>query len=164
MTKIDVYLGLGSNVGDRELALMRAMTALDQVFGTAPERISRIVETPAWGFEGPDFLNLCVLYRIPAEGTPQEQATALLRQIKAVEKSLGREEELLFDADGRRIYQDRPIDIDILLFGKEQVRTAELTIPHPLIGERDFVKKPLKEIAKPDIKTAFPDFFVSAAL
>ena len=160
MTKIDVYLGLGSNVGDRELALMRAMTALDQVFGTAPERISRIVETPAWGFEGPDFLNLCVLYRIPAEGTPQEQASAILREVKAVEKSLGRKEELLFDSEGRRIYQDRPIDIDILLFGKESVQTEELTVPHPLIAQRDFVKKPLKEIAKPDIKAAFPELFV----
>ena len=160
MTKIDVYLGLGSNVGDRELALMRAMTALDQVFGTAPERISRIVETPAWGFEGPDFLNLCVLYRIPAEGTPQEQASAILRKVKAVEKSLGRKEELLFDSEGRRIYQDRPIDIDILLFGKESVQTEELTVPHPLIAQRDFVKKPLKEIAKPDIKAAFPELFV----
>ena len=160
MTKIDVYLGLGSNVGDRELALMRAMTALDQVFGTAPERISRIVETPAWGFEGPDFLNLCVLYRIPAEGTPQEQASAILREVKAVEKSLGRKEELLFDSEGRRIYQDRPIDIDILLFGKESIQTEELTVPHPLIAQRDFVKKPLKEIAKPDIKAAFPELFV----
>ena len=160
MTKIDVYLGLGSNVGDRELALMRAMTALDQVFGAAPERISRIVETPAWGFEGPDFLNLCVLYRIPAEGTPQEQASAILREVKAVEKSLGRKEELLFDSEGRRIYQDRPIDIDILLFGKEYVQTEELTVPHPLIAQRDFVKKPLKEIAKPDIKAAFPELFV----
>ena len=164
MTKIDVYLGLGSNVGDRELALMRAMTALDQVFGTTPERISRIVETPAWGFEGPDFLNLCVLYRIPAEGTPEEQATALLRQIKAVERALGRKEELLFDADGHRIYQDRPIDIDILLFGKEQIHTEELIVPHPLIAERDFVKKPLKEIAKPDIKTTFPELFAAAAI
>lgn len=160
MTKIDVYLGLGSNVGDRELALMRAMTALDLVFGTAPERISRIVETPAWGFEGPDFLNLCVLYRIPAEGTPQEQASAILREVKAVEKRLGRKEELLFDSEGRRIYQDRPIDIDILLFGKESVHTEELTVPHPLIAQRDFVKKPLKEIAKPDIKAAFPELFV----
>ena len=160
MTKVDVYLGLGANVGERELTLMRAMTALDQAFGTHPERISRIVETPAWGFEGPDFLNLCVLYRLPQEGTPEAHATEILHQIKEVEKALGRDpEEVLFDEKGQRVYHNRPIDVDILCYGTHQIQTEELTIPHPLIAQRDFVKKPLNEIAKPDIKAAFPELF-----
>lgn len=159
MERVDVFLGLGSNVGERELSLLKAMNLMDEAFGMHPERISRIVSSPAWGFEGPDFLNLCVLYRLPRKGTPQEQATGILHQVKAIEKALGRTEEVLFDADGKRIYQNRPIDIDILLFGTEVINTDELTIPHPLIGQRDFVKKPLLEISKPAVREAFPEIF-----
>lgn len=154
-----MFLGLGSNVGDRDLNLLKAMNLLDQTFGMHPERISRIVETPAWGFEGPDFLNLCVLYRLPRKGTPEEQATEILRQVKEIEKAMGRTEELVFDADGKRIYHDRLIDIDILLYGTHVIKTEELTIPHPLICHRDFVKKPLLEISKPAVREAFPEIF-----
>ena len=159
MERIDVYLGLGSNEGDRDLNLLRAMNLLDEAFGMHPERISRIVETPAWGFEGPDFLNLCVLYRPVRKGTPEEHATEILRQVKAVEKALGRTGEALFNADGKRIYQNRPIDIDILCYGAERIQTEALTIPHPMIGQRDFVKKPLLEISKPAVREAFPEIF-----
>ena len=160
MERVNVYLGLGTNLGDRDLNLLRAMNLLDEAFGMHPERISRIVETPAWGFEGPDFLNLCVLYRLPKEGDSVEQALGLLWQVKEIESRLGREDEPVFDADGRRIYHNRIIDIDILCFGTEQIHTEELTVPHPLIGQRDFVKKPLLEISKPDIREAFPEIFV----
>ena len=159
MERVDVFLGLGSNLGDRDLNLLRAMNLLDQAFGMHPERISRIVETPAWGFEGPDFLNLCVLYRLVRKGTPQEHATEILRQVKAIEKELGRTQEPLFDADGNRVYHNRLIDIDILLYGTENIQTEELTVPHPLIGQRDFVKKPLLEISKPAVREAFPEIF-----
>lgn len=159
MERVDVFLGLGSNEGDRDLNLLKAMNLMDEAFGMHPERISRIVSSPAWGFEGPDFLNLCVLYRLPRKGTPQEHATEILRQVKAIEKALGRKEEALFDADGKRVYQNRPIDIDILFYGAESIHTDELTIPHPLIGQRDFVKKPLLEISKPAIRETFPEIF-----
>ena len=159
MERVEVYLGLGSNEGDRDLQLLRAMNLLDQAFGMHPERISRIVETPAWGFEGPDFLNLCVLYRLPRQGTPEQQGMEILRQVKAIEKALGRQEEPLFDAEGRRLYHNRCIDIDILLMGTQRIHTESLTVPHPLIGQRDFVKKPLLEISKPDVRDAFPDIF-----
>jgi 2-amino-4-hydroxy-6-hydroxymethyldihydropteridine diphosphokinase len=159
MERVDVFLGLGSNEGDRDLNLLKAMNLMDEAFGMHPERISRIVSSPAWGFEGPDFLNLCVLYRLPRKGTPQEHATEILRQVKAIEKALGRKEEAIFDADGKRVYQNRPIDIDILFYGAESIHTDELTIPHPLIGQRDFVKKPLLEISKPAIRETFPEIF-----
>ena len=154
-----MFLGLGSNLGDRDLNLLKAMNLLDEAFGMHPERISRIVETPAWGFEGPDFLNLCVLYRLPRTGTPEEQATRILRQVKEIEKALGRMEEALFDADGKRVYHNRIIDIDILLYGTHVIHTEDLTVPHPLIGQRDFVKKPLLEISKPAVREAFPEIF-----
>ena len=160
MERVDVFLGLGSNLGERERNLLKAMNLLDEAFGMHPERISRIVETPAWGFDGPDFLNLCVLYRLPRLGTPVEHASEILRQVKAVEKALGRETEPLFDEEGVRVYHNRVIDIDILCYGAESIHTEELIIPHPLIGRRDFVKKPLLEISKPDIREAFPEIFV----
>ena len=161
MTKrVNLYLGLGSNEGERELMLLRAVNRLDEAFGTHPERISRVVSSPAWGFEGPDFLNMCVLYRIPCEGTPEEHASAILRRIKDIEQDLGRKPgEPLLDSEGKRIYHNRPIDIDILCYGAEVINTEELTIPHPLIGQRDFVKKPLLEISKPEIREAFPEIF-----
>ena len=159
MERVDLFLGLGSNEGDRDLNLLKAMNLLDQAFGMHPERISRIVSSPAWGFDGPDFLNMCVLYRPVRKGTPQEHATEILGQVKEVEKALGRTEEALFDAEGKRVYHNRPIDIDILLYGTELINTDELTIPHPLIGQRDFVKKPLLEISKPAVREAFPEIF-----
>ena len=159
MERVDVYLGLGTNEGDREMNLIRAMNLLDQAFGMHPERISRIVETPAWGFEGPDFLNLCVLYRLPREGTPQEQGLRILSQVKEIERAMGREESALQDQEGRRIYMSRIIDIDILCMGAYRIDTEMLTVPHPLIGQRDFAKKPLLEISKPQIRNAFPEIF-----
>lgn len=159
MERVNIYLGLGSNMGDRDMNLLRAVNLLDEAFGTHPERISRIVETPAWGFEGPDFLNLCVLYRLPRLGTPTEHGLEILHTVKAVEKAMGREAEPLFDATGQRVYHDRLIDIDILCYGSETIQTEELIVPHPLIAQRDFVKKPLLEISKPEIRTAFPEIF-----
>ena len=159
MERVDVFLGLGSNLGDRDVNLLKAMNLLDEAFGMHPERISRIVETSAWGFEGPDFLNLCVLYRLPRKGTPEEHSEEILRKVKDIEKALGRKDEALFDADGKRVYHNRIIDIDILLYGTQIIKTESLTIPHPLIGQRDFVKKPLLEISKPAVREAFPEIF-----
>ena len=160
MERVNVYLGLGSNLGDRDLNLLRAMNLLDQAFGTHPERISRIVETPAWGFDGQPFLNLCVLYRLPRTASPEDHAMEILRQVKAVEEALGRDlSEPLYDQEGRRIYRDRVIDIDILCYGTFTIKNHDLIVPHPLIAERDFAKKPLLEISKPDIREAFPEIF-----
>jgi len=160
MERVNVYLGLGSNLGNRELNLLKAMNLMDEAFGTHPERISRIIETPAWGFDGQPFLNMCVLYRLPRTGTPEEHATGILRQVKEVEKALGRNlDEPLFDAGGNRIYHDRIIDIDILCYGAFTICTENLIIPHPLIAERDFARKPLLEISKPEIREAFPELF-----
>ena len=160
MERVNVYLGLGSNQGNRELNLLKAMNLMDEAFGTHPERISRIIETPAWGFDGQPFLNFCVLYRLPRTGTPEEHATGILRQVKEVEKALGRNlDEPLFDAGGNRIYHDRIIDIDILCYGAFTIHAENLIIPHPLIAERDFARKPLLEISKPEIREAFPELF-----
>ena len=84
----------------------------------------------------------------------------VLHQVKEVEQSLGRDlSEPLFDKDGNRIYQNRIIDIDILCYGNFTIKNQDLIIPHPLIAERDFAKKPLLEISKPEIREAFPELF-----
>lgn len=156
---IELYLGLGSNQGERELNLMRAVTMLDEALGTHPERISRIIETKAQGFDGADFLNMCVMYRLKPEGSSEEHVTALFHKMKDIEKALGRTGAPEYDARGARVYHDRAIDIDILFYGKEIINTEELTIPHPRIAERDFVKIPLREISKKSLREAFPDIF-----
>jgi 2-amino-4-hydroxy-6-hydroxymethyldihydropteridine diphosphokinase len=159
MASVNVYLGLGSNQGDRLQNLMRALELLDQGFGRPYEALSRIVETEAWGFEGDSFLNACVRYRIGRKGSPDKHGHEILALCKAVEGALGRTDAPEFDAEGRRVYHDRAIDIDLLFYGKERIDCEDLQVPHPLIAMRDFVKIPLAEIAKPSLKAAFPDLF-----
>ena len=140
MKTVDVYFSLGSNQGDRRARIEEALRRLDAAVGRPYEALSSIVETPAWGFDGPDFLNCVVRYR-----TARRPET-LLRICKRIERAMGRRERVEYDADGHRIYHDRPIDIDILLYGDERIDTPELQIPHPRMGERAFVMEPLREI------------------
>ena len=160
MAFVSVYLGLGSNLGDRRKNIERALTLLDEGFGRHYTALSRMIETKAWGFKGDKFLNACVLYRIYRKGSPEEQGHEILALCKEIERTLGRDEKPEYDADGNRIYHNRTIDIDILFYGSEHIDTEDLTVPHPLIAERDFVKIPLAEIAKPSLRTAFPEYFM----
>ena len=131
---IDVYLGLGSNLGDRHTLLLSAIELLVQRVGRLV-RCSSFIETEPWGFasEHP-FLNAVALFRTTL--SPRE----LLVVTQAIERELGRKEK------GVSHYTDRPIDIDILLYGDEHIDEPDLKIPHPLMGERDFVMRPLHEI------------------
>ena len=159
MAFVSVYLGLGSNLGDRRKNIERALALLDEGFGRHYTALSRLIETRAWGFKGDKFLNACVLYRIYRKGSPEEQGHEILALCKEIERTLGRDEKPEYDADGNRIYHNRSIDIDILFYGTEHIDTEDLKVPHPLIAERDFVKIPLAEIAKPTLRTAFPEYF-----
>ncbi len=136
----DVYLSLGSNQGDRQARIDEALRRLDKAVGRPYDALSSVIETPAWGFDGPPFLNCVVRYR-----TARRPET-LLKICKRIERAMGRRGAPEYGADGRRIYRDRPIDIDILLYGDLSVDTPELTIPHPLMREREFVMRPLAEI------------------
>ena len=140
MKAVDVYFSLGTNQGDRRAQIEEALRRLDAAIGRPYEALSSIIESPAWGFDGPDFLNCVVRYR-----TARRPET-LLRICKRIERAMGRRERIEYASDGRRIYHDRPIDIDILLYGEERIDTPELQIPHPLMGERAFVMGPLREI------------------
>ena len=129
-----VTLLLGSNLGDRGGALAEAERRLDALFGeTAVARTDRL-ETEAVGFEGPSFLNCILQYRC------RICAMALLDACKSIERQMGRTDAPEFDADGRRIYHNRIIDIDILFFGDLTLDSPRLTLPHPQVESRPFVK------------------------
>ena len=140
MKSVPVYFSLGTNQGDRRAQIDEALRRLDASIGRPYEALSSIIETPSWGFEGPDFLNCVVRYRTAC------QPRTLLRICKRIERAMGRTGGPEYDAEGRRIYHDRPIDIDILLYGEERVDEPDLQIPHPLMEQRDFVMRPLREI------------------
>ena len=135
-----VYLALGSNLGDRQASIDRALDLLDAVPGAVREALSSVIETPAQGFDGPPFLNCVVRYRYT--GTPHR----LLDACQRIERRLGRKKHALTDAQGHRIYESRPIDIALLLYGDRKIDAPRLTVPHPRMQERDFVMRPLREI------------------
>jgi len=132
-----VYLGLGSNVGDRAAHLARAMQLLDADPRLRITRASSIYETAPWGDDRqPRFLNSVV--EAETELSPDE----LLALTQSIENTMGRRRT--------RRWGPRVIDIDILLYGERIIEGAELRVPHPLLTVRQFVLVPLLEVA-PDI-------------
>ena len=147
--KVDLYLSLGSNQGDRRKNIEDALSCLNIELKTDYKAVSSIIETEPWGFESEDrFLNAAVHYELdmPEGYNPEAEALMILEICKKIERMLGRTGEPEYDNAGHRIYRSRPIDIDILLFGDNNIDYEELTIPHKLMYERDFVMIPLKEI------------------
>lgn len=160
MAFVSIYFSLGSNLGDREANITEALRQMDKAFDSHYVSLSRLVETKPMGFVGGKFLNAAVLYRIfRPEGTAENAALEILDKVKAIERSMGRTDPPEYDADGNRIYHSRVIDIDILFYGSEHIHNERLTIPHLGILERPFVMVPLREIAKPSLKQAFPEYF-----
>ena len=107
------------------------------------------METEPWGFESEDkFLNAAVLYelRMKKGYNPEAEGLMILEICKDIERRLGRTGKPQYNEKGERIYTSRPIDIDILLFGDNKIDCEELTVPHKLMYERDFVMIPLREI------------------
>ena len=148
---VDLYLSLGSNQGDRAENIENAISLLNIEFKTPYKAVSSLLETEPWGFESEQkFLNAAVHYQLHLnEGyNPEAEALMILEICKDIERRLGREEIVEYDEAGERIYHNRPIDIDILLFGDHKIDCPELTIPHKLMYERDFVMNPLKEILR----------------
>lgn len=132
-----VYLGLGSNLGDRERALREALGKLEGP-GLRLLNVSGVYETEPVGLRGQGwFLNLC------AEFETLLFPRQLLQRTQRVERELGRRKAV---KNGPRI-----IDIDILLFGNAVMETVELRIPHPRFRERRFVLAPLAEL-KPGVR------------
>ncbi len=149
--KVDLYLSLGSNMGDREANIETAISLLNIELKTPYKAVSSLLETEPWGFESDQkFLNAAVHYelRLRKGYNPEAEGLMILEVCKAIERRLGRTEGPEYGEGGERIYHNRPIDIDILLFGDHKIDCPELTVPHKLMYERDFVMVPLKEILR----------------
>jgi 2-amino-4-hydroxy-6-hydroxymethyldihydropteridine diphosphokinase len=136
------YLGLGSNVGDREEHLRAAIAALPE-HGVEVEAVSSVYETEPVGevLDQPDFLNAAIRVRTELEPEP------LLEVCKAIEVEQGR-----MVAASR--HSPRPLDIDLLLLGELELETERLTLPHPEVTSRRFVLAPLLEL---DPELTLPD-------
>lgn len=131
-----VYLGLGTNLGNKEANLRTAIYKLQERIGKQVS-LSSFYETAPWGFESDhSFLNAAI--GLKTNLSPIE----VLHITQEIEKELGRTKKSVNGS-----YSDRLIDIDILLYDNLVLQTPELTVPHPLMTERDFVMKPLIEIA-----------------
>lgn len=107
------------------------------------------------------FLNAVVLYELELRDGYNAQAEGLmiLETCKEIESMLGRAGQPEYDGKGERIYSSRPIDIDILFLGGSRIDCPELTVPHKLMAQREFVMVPLREIASEEIRNEFGDIF-----
>ena len=142
-----VFLGLGANLGDREANLKAAVDEINKRVGEVTS-LSAFYVTEPWGFDSPHaFLNaVCCVETILS---PHE----MLVVTQDIERIVGRTKKSV-----NGCYSDRLIDIDILIYDDCRLNTPELTIPHPLMHKRDFVMKPLEEIAPDLVKSMFADW------
>jgi len=133
-----IYLSLGSNLGNREQHLKDAIMYVQQNIGDILAE-SSIYESEAMNFEGNFFCNQVI--KVQTALSPEN----LLQKIEKIEKKMGRLQKTFIEK-GIPIYNNRIIDIDILLYDDWQIDTETLTIPHPRMNEREFVMKPLSEV------------------
>ena len=148
-----VFLGLGTNLGDREANLKAAVEEINKRVGEVTS-LSAFYVTEPWGFESSHpFLN--AVCRVDTVLTPHE----VLAVTQDIERMIGRTKKSV-----NGCYSDRPIDIDILIYDDCRLNTPELTIPHPLMHKRDFVMKPLGEIAPELVKVMFADWSTEHSL
>ena len=131
-----LYLSLGTNLGNRRSNIKTALEHIGQRIGTV-EAVSEIMETEPWGFDSTNsFLN------IAAEVHTGLKPEDVLQKAQQIEKEMGRASKT-----GNDGYQDRVIDIDLLLYDHLVMDTPDLTIPHKLMHKRRFVLEPLTQIA-----------------
>ncbi|MGD0885037.1 MAG: 2-amino-4-hydroxy-6-hydroxymethyldihydropteridine diphosphokinase [Thermodesulfovibrionales bacterium] len=135
------YIGIGSNLGNREKNILRAVAVLSEAGIVIKER-SSLHETEPWGIKDqPKFLNMVL------EGETDKEPAQLLEMLKKIERAIGREDTYRW---GPRI-----IDLDILFYDDLVINEPSLQIPHPHLHERAFVLKPLSEIAPEKIHPVF---------
>ena len=162
---IDVYLGLGTNLGDKKANIFQALELLSATFGRSYKRLSSLIETEPWGFDSEDqFLNCVVMYELPitifseAESKihyiqpsakySQEECFGLeiLRRCKAIETAMGRVENIEYK-DGKRVYHSRIIDIDILLLGDLRLRIPASSVQTTSSNREE--QRPILEVPHP---------------
>ena len=135
-----LYLGLGSNLGNREENIRRALALIDERVGSV-YRVSSLMETDPVGFSSNHkFINLvCLVHTMMSP-------MSCLRETQKIEQELGRTQKSTC-TDGILQHFDRTIDIDLLTYDDITMDTPELTLPHPRMKDRDFVMLPMEEIS-----------------
>lgn len=128
-----VILSIGSNQGNRLATIQSAIESIHNEVGTVV-KVSRLYETPAWGFESEPFYNCALMIHTPTS------AQVILAKVLDLEQKLGR---IRSDQDG---YQQRIIDIDVIAFNEDIITTENLQVPHPLMQERLFVLLPMRDL------------------
>ena len=129
------FLSLGTNLGNKQENLQIAIQHIAKKVGKVIAQ-SSVIETEPWGFVSENtFLNMVI--KVETSLSP----LTILKEAQKIEKLMGRVEKT------NNVYQDRIIDIDIILYDNVILDTPELKLPHPLFHQRDFVLKPLCEIA-----------------
>lgn len=129
-----LYIGLGTNIGDKKKNITNATIIIGSILGDI-RTLSSLYETEPWGYESENkFLNAVIL--VETEIEPMK----CLEIAQAIEREMGR----VHTKEG---YEDRIIDVDLLFYDNQIIESEKLTIPHPLIPQRDFVLKPMAEIA-----------------
>lgn len=149
-----VYLGLGTNLGDKEENIASAIQNIEELVGKVTSRSALYVTEP-WGFQSNNnFINIALA--VDTSMSPR----AVMDATKQIERLMGRLHKSV-----NRQYKDRIIDIDILLYDDRVVNENDLVIPHPLMTERLFVMQPLCEIAPdfihPVLKKSIKDLLIS---
>ena len=131
------YFNIGSNLGDKDRNLHQAVKLLEKAL-TAPAKVSSFIESKAWGFESENtFLNAGVM--IESDIKPHD----MLKITQQIERDMGSITHRNDDGS----YKDRLIDIDIIAIDDLIINTPELTVPHPRMHLRDFVMRPMTELA-----------------
>lgn len=129
----DVYIGLGTNLGQREENLHAALEQIERQIGLI-HQTSLVYATPAMGFEGSDFLNMAIHCKSVFT------APTVLKKLLQIERGLGRK------AKKSTGYENRIIDLDLLIYGDKIIDQADIKVPHPGIGKRNFVVYPLMDL------------------
>ena len=141
-----VILSLGSNLGDRRKNLDGALELLKEELGPITS-VTEYLNTASCGFSGPDFLNCIAVFQT------RRRPHTVLKICKDIERRMGRTDTPEYDNEGRRIYRDRIIDIDILFYGDRHIDTPDLTIPHPQVYSRPYIRELLETLfaGTPDV-------------
>ncbi len=142
---ITIYLGLGSSLGHKEQIITDALLEI-QTWGSGYKVSSFVYSDPWGGVAQNQFLNVVCSFQVPKKeqfgnASPQH----ILEKIQRLEQKFQRTRLIKWD--------DRTLDVDILLYGKKKIQTNDLIIPHPYILERDFVYNPLLEVFRQNTNT-----------
>lgn len=133
MTQISIILSIGSNKGDRLENIQKCIALIHRKVATVV-KVSRLYQTPSWGFEGKAFYNAALVVH------SHKSAEKILSEVLNIEKELGR------TRTETATYESREIDIDIIAYGNEIIKTKNLEVPHPRMHQRQFVLQPLLDL------------------